>query len=123
MKQIISTFRSQNKKNITLWTQDHIVGLFIFNVLVVLLLLLKSGGYFSPYYSITINVVVFVSLVAAAFLIGAKSRTFFIVGLFFWIFAGFLRVLGIEVWAERTTVYVFQSLILGMILFILSKKV
>lgn len=119
MKEILG-YKKQYQKILSKWTQNHLVGLFVFNILVILLLLLRSGGYFSPYYSITINAVVFMSLLATAFLIGARSKTFFIIGLILWLFAAFLRLSGIEVWAERTAVYVYQTLILGTALFLVE---
>lgn len=103
-----------------IWGSEHLIGLFVFNLLLILLLLLRSGGYFSPYFVITINTVVFMALVGSVVLIGARSGAIFLVALFFWIFALFLRLLGVEVWAERTSVYTYQALFLGVVLIILE---
>lgn len=102
------------------WSRNHLTGLFIFNILIVLLLLLRSGGYFAPYFTITINSVIFISLLAAVLLIGARSSAIFLVAVIFWIVTAILRVLGIEVWAERTAIYVYQSISLGVALLIIQ---
>ena len=60
--------------------------------------------------------IVILALILSVFLLKANYKTMFITALFFWIFAGLLGTLKINVWAERTTVYVFESLVLGVIL-------
>lgn len=104
------------------WSQSHLPGIFIFNILVILLLLLRSGGYFDPYFTITINVVIFVSLISSVVLLGVRSKTLFLIALIFWFFAGILRFLGIEVWAERTTLYTFQALLIGVVLMVFQRN-
>ncbi len=105
------------------WSKDHLIGLFVLNLLIILLLLLRSGGYFAPYFVISINTVVFMALVGAIILIEARSRAIFLIALLFWVFALFLRILGIEVWAERTSIYTYQALFLGVVLIILENIV
>lgn len=102
------------------WSKDHLMGLFVFNLLIILLLLLRSGGYFSPYFVISINTVVFMALVGSIILIKARSQAILLIALLFWIFALFLRLLGVEVWAERTSIYTYQALFLGVVLIILE---
>lgn len=103
-----------------IWSKDHLIGLFVFNLLIILLLLLRSGGYFLPYFVISINTVVFIALMGSIVLLGAHSGAIFLIGLFFWIFAFLLRILGVEVWAERTSIYTYQTLLLGVLLIILE---
>lgn len=104
------------KKNLSFWVSKHYVNLAVFNVLIVILVLLHSAKYFDPFWTITVNVVVFVSLVASILLLGAGSRVMFLISLLFLLFAGFMKVVGIVVWAERITVYMFESFLLGFLL-------
>ena len=104
------------RKKLTAWVSSHYVNLAVFNTLLVILVLLHSAKYFDPFWLISINTIVFVSLIASVFLLGARSRSLFIVSLLFWILAGGMRILGINVWAERISVYVFESLLLAVLL-------
>jgi len=63
-----------------------------------------------------VNVVVFISLIASILLLGANSKAMFLISLLFLLFAGFMKAVGVSVWAERTTVYVFESFLLGFLL-------
>lgn len=116
MKLKFKSYYKRDLENIENWSKNHLAGLFIFNILIISLLLLKSGGYFYPYFTITINTVVFIGFVGSIFLLGAKSKTLFLISLFFWAFAAFMRTIGIEVWAERISIYTFQAMLLGVIL-------
>lgn len=108
-----------------IWAEENILGLFIFNILLVLLLLLRSAGYFSPFLPLDVNVVIFVSLVMAVFLLKLNSHVVFGITIAFWLFAGFLRIAGVDVWAERTAIYAYESLMVGvscMMVEIVSKQ-
>lgn len=96
------------------WVKSHYLNLAIFNIFLIVLVLLHSARYFDPFWLISINAIVFVALIASIFLLGAKSNIFFIATLLFWIFAGLLKLAKIDVWAERTTVYAFEALIIGV---------
>ncbi len=102
------------------WAQNKIFGLFVFNLLIMLLIVLRSAGYFEPFFLITINFIVFVSLVLAIFLLNIRSSMLFIIALVFWILTALLRVINIEVWAQRAAIYTFQSLIVGLVLFVIE---
>ena len=88
----------------------------LFNIALMSAFLLRSAGYFSPYLLISVNMIVVFALMLSIFLLKASYKTMFITALFLWVFAGLLGTLKINVWAERTTVYVFESLVLGVIL-------
>lgn len=105
---------NKNKKRVDLLNYR----LILFNLIIVFIFLLRSAGYFQPYFPISVNFMVMVAIILAVFLLGITSRTIFIIALLFWLFAGVLRVLRIDIWAERTGVYVFESLLLA-ILFLL----
>jgi hypothetical protein len=62
----------------------------------------------------------FTALIISVPIFKTSNKFFFLVTLIFWLFAGLLKVLKIEVWAERTAIYAFQALFVGVILFILE---
>ncbi|HWA52003.1 MAG TPA: hypothetical protein VG895_03055 [Patescibacteria group bacterium] len=100
------------------WINKNNYRLAVFNILIVSLFLLRSAGYFQPYFPISVNFIVVVGLILSTFLLGVKSVTTFLITLFFWIFAALLQILRIDVWAERTGIYAYESLVFGVLLFI-----
>lgn len=107
-----------DKQKLRKWIRKNYLNLAIFNGIVMILVLLRSAGYFDPYFPITVNVIVFISLVLSIILLGANSRVLFAVATSFWIFAAFLRIVGINIWAERTAIYVYESLSIGVALLV-----
>lgn len=103
-------------KSIDKWVSSHHLNLVIYNLLITLIFLLRSAGYFSPYLPISVNTIIVFALVISIYLLKANYKTMFITAIFFWVFAGLLGILKINVWAERTAIYVFESLVLGVIL-------
>ncbi len=103
------------------WVLEYNFNLIIFNIVIVFLFLLRSAGYFMPYFPISVNFIVVFGLVLSYFLLGTNSRTVFFITLFFWVFAGFLRMVGINVWAERTGIYAYESLVFGVLLFLFEE--
>jgi hypothetical protein len=103
------------------WSRMHLVGLFVFNIILMILILLRSGGYFTPFFTISINVIVFISIVLSVFLLNVNSAGIFTLSIIFWLFAGLLKILGIDIWAERVGIYTFQALLVGLTL-LLKKK-
>ncbi len=100
------------------WLLDYNYKLIIFNIIIVFLFLLRSAGYFQPYFTISINFIVIFGLVLSVFLLNANSRVVFVVVLVFWVFAGLLQLLRINVWADRTGIYAYESLVFGVLLFL-----
>ena len=113
-------FKLFNKKydNLNQWAIDHLVGLFIFNIIMSLLVLLNTAEYFKPFFFLGINVIFFIGLILSIPLLGARSKSMFFISIIFLVFAIFLKILKIEIWAERTAVYTLQSLLIGVILLI-----
>jgi len=103
-------------KNITNWVNSHIMGLFLFNSIVMLLVLLNSAGYFHPFFIISINFIVIVSLILSIFLLGAGSRVMFAVAIFFWLLTMFFKITFVDIWAERSSIYAFDAFVIGVIL-------
>lgn len=114
----INNFLARKINPLKPWVEKHYLQIGLFNIGVIMLLLLKSAGYFEPYFQITINFIVFFCLTVSIFLLDLKSKGFFIITLFFLIFGAFLRVLSVNNWAERTIFYGFQSLIFGVVMII-----
>lgn len=102
------------------WVEFHYLQLALFNVVLVILLLLRSAGYFEPYFGITINSIFLMALVLSIFLLGTRSKAAFAVALVFWLLAAILKLAKIDVWAERNAIYSFQALTIGVLLFIVE---
>ncbi len=100
------------------WVELHYFQLAVFNVILMVLLLLRSAGYFEPYFGITINSIFLIALILSIFLLGTQSRGALVVALAFWLFAAFLKLAKVDVWAERTAIYSFQALVVGVVLLI-----
>lgn len=120
--EIINKTYYRKNNQLKIWGQQHLSGLFIFNIIVAVLLLLHANGYFLPFFAITMNMIIFLAIILAVTLLGARSRVCFILALVFWIFAAFLRIVKVEIWAERTVIYVFEFLVVGVIILILESK-
>lgn len=116
LRKVWTTF----SKNSQTWVIRHYLQIAIFNIVIVLLFLLRSAGYFDPYFLISINLIAFVGFLLLVFLLGAGSREMFVFFLLFWVFASVLRLMNIEIWAERTTVYAYQALLIGVFLLIIE---
>ncbi len=90
----------------------------LFTLIIVFLFLLRSAGYFQPYFPVGVNFIMIVALILGVVILGFRSNVIFLVTLVFWVFAGMIKLLRIEVWAERTGLYAFESLIVGVVLFL-----
>lgn len=117
---IRAAFLHNYQKKMTVWASSHYLNLAIFNILIMVLVLLHSANYFNPFWIISINVIVFLALVIAVLLLGARNRVLFLTSLGFWIFAGIIRVLRVEVWAERISIYAFESFVFAVLLFFME---
>ncbi len=98
------------------WATENLAGLVVYNLIILLLVLLHSAGYFHPFLPITINIITFIAMILAVLLLGARSEFMFGMAAAFLVFAGFLLFLGVRVWADRTMVYVFQAFCIGIVL-------
>ncbi len=105
---------------LAVWAQSHIANLFIFNLLLLLLLLLHSIGYFDPFLKITASFIIVFAMIASVVLLGLKTQGMIVITLIFWGITLAFKLLGIDIWAERLGVYTFYSLLLSIILFIIE---
>ncbi len=97
------------------WVSIHYFQLAIFNIILIILTLLRSAGYFEPFFPITINMIVFISLMMMIFLLKMGSRFLFTLALIFWIFAEIFQLLQILVWSERAAIYAFDAISIGIV--------
>lgn len=123
MKKIFEKPLNKEIKMIRFWAQERIIGLFIFNAILMMLILLHSAGYFSPFFPLSINIIVMISLISSIFLLGTNNKAAFTIALLFWLFAAFLKIVKIDVWAERTVIYSYEALIVGILLFIMENAI
>lgn len=106
------------------WSNSHIFKMLIFNTILVFLVLIRSAGYFLPFFEISVNFIVMSMLILSIFLLGSNSRSMFVIAFLFWLFAALMKVLKIDIWAERTAIYTYEALLVGLVLLIfeISRK-
>lgn len=103
-----------------LWVREKYFQLAILNVFLVILVLLRSAGYFEPYFPITINVIVILGILASIILLRVGSYFAFSASLIFWVLTAVFRILYIIPWAERTALYSFEAFGIGVFHLILE---
>ena len=103
------------------WIQLHYFQLAIFNIILIILVLLRTAGYFEPIFLISINMIVFVGLILSILILSARSNFIFIMSVIFLSWALILYILNLKIWAERATVYFFESLLLGILILIIER--
>lgn len=110
----------EKETNITLhkWVLRKLPMFFIYNVIVMLLVLMHSVGYFDPFFPISVNVIVMVSIVLAVLLLRLNSRFVFATTCFFWLVSAFFQISHIDIWAERAGIYTYESLFVGAIVLV-----
>lgn len=108
------------RHKLTHWVNSHLLGLFVFNLVIIILVLLHGAGYFHPFFIISINFITIVGLTLSIFLLGANSKTMFGMSLLFWFVASIFRNLNIDIWAERAAINVYQALVIGVLLLIIE---
>lgn len=102
------------------WAQDRISGLFLFNIILGTLLLLHSAGYFAPFFLLTINLIAIISLLISVILLRVNSQVIFSIAILFWVFTALLKIFQLDIWAERSAIYAFESLAVGVGLLIIE---
>ncbi|MDO8619138.1 MAG: hypothetical protein Q7R49_04330 [Candidatus Daviesbacteria bacterium] len=103
------------KKDFENWVNLRHFQLAVFNIILISLALLRSAGYFEPFFLITINIIVLISLVMLILLLKTSSKFLFSVAICFWAFAGLLKLFQVSVWAERTTIYAYEAILIGIV--------
>lgn len=108
-------------KSINYWIKENYIGLAIYNIFLMSLIMLRSAGYFGPYFLISINFIVVASLIAFIVLFRINSRAMYIISLLFWLFAGTIKILRVDIWAERTAIYSYQAFVVASVLLLLEQ--
>src|SRR3989344_1051625 len=111
MEKIFKRF-SLNLKD---WTEKKYFQLAILNIFLIFLVLLKSAGYFDPYFPITINSIVVLGILASIVLLKVDSKLPFTLAIVFWFFTALFRLLNILPWAERMAIYSYESFAIGVV--------
>ena len=101
---------------------EHQLNFFIYNLLIMFLILVHSLGYFHPYFEISANVIIVPAIILGIILIGIRSRHIFFLSTFFWVVAWSFQSLNIEVWAERVSIYTFESLVIGSVMLVYEES-
>lgn len=113
-------FYNKKLQHTEAFIRGKIFGLFVFNIILMMLILMRSADYFAPFFPLSINIIVLICLVVSIPILGVRDRMLFFVSLMLWLFAALLKLLKIDVWAERTVIYSFEAMVIGMILFLIS---
>jgi hypothetical protein len=104
------------------WAKKNTAGIFVYNLILLLLVLLRISGYFSPFLPLNINLIYLISLVLAVILLRAGGQVFFVLSFLFFLLALFLKVVRVDIWAERTVEYFFQAFGLGVFLLFWERR-
>ncbi len=104
------------------WSQQHFLPLVIMNLVLMLVVLLRTAGYFAPYLILTINLIVMLSLIMGVIFLGLRSRGMVMVAIVLWLLSALLRLLGVEIWADRSSIYVYQALIVTLVLLLIESR-
>lgn len=110
------------KRIVKTWVEKHLAGLFIFNISVILMVLLNTAQYFKPFFYLGINLIFFLSLLFAVLFLGARAKAMFGIALIFLVFSAFLKVVKIDVWADRASIYFYQSFFIGLMLLLILRE-
>lgn len=113
--------RNQYVLRLESWVNRKYLQLALFNIFLIVLVLLKSAGYFEPFFPITINLIFFTSLVLSVFLLGTTHKAAVWLALLFWALAGLFRIIHIDVWAERAALYSFEAFATAIILLVVRR--
>ena len=108
------------KNKVELWAKDNTAGIFVFNMIIILLVLLRSAGYFDPFFKLTINLIVLISVILSIFLLSVNSRAVFVFAIIFWILAAFFKIIRIDIWAERMGNYTYEILVIAILLLLME---
>lgn len=119
MRKILSSYKDQIK-NFEDLISSKMPGLFAFNIILMTLILMRSADYFKPFFPLSIHTIVLICFIISIPLLGVRDKMLFFISLLLWFFSGLLKILQIDVWAERTVVYSFEALLIGMILLLIS---
>lgn len=115
---VVRDYFVTKRNQLSMWATNNVLGIFIFNLVLMLLVLLYNAGYFAPFFPLTINIIVMACFMLSYLLFKSSSRVLFVFALSFWLLAAFFRTLGINIWAERTALYSFEAFVIGFVILV-----
>ena len=119
-KNLINTTLKGKLRAIDAWILNHLIGLFVFNMAIILMALLNTAQYFKPFFYLGINTIFLLSLILATIFLGARTKAMFTISLVFLVFAALLKIAKIDIWADRASIYFYQAFFIGLSLLFLS---
>ncbi|MFA5770886.1 MAG: hypothetical protein WC894_05335, partial [Patescibacteria group bacterium] len=103
------------------WSLKNTLGIFLFNIVIIVLVLLHTANYFNPYFFISINVIFFIGFILLPIMLKADYPVLFLFACLFWILSAILKFIKIDVWAERSSIYAFQAFFVGVVVLFLNE--
>lgn len=104
------------------WGSENFLGILSLNVLLMMLILLRSAGYFEPFLSLSINLIVLVVLLMSKILLKITSQHVIVIALAFIMLAAVLKLFVVDIWAERSMIYSFEALSFAIILMLFENS-
>lgn len=126
MKKIVESYHFYRLR-LDQWSRNNLLGIFLFNLVIIILVLLRSADYFRPFFPLSINLIFFIGFILLPILLKVSDRTLFFIASLFWIFSTLLKLFRIDTWAERSSIYCFQAFFVGLMIsffneFVFPKK-
>jgi hypothetical protein len=112
--------RDIKKLNYQQWFFKKAPMFFLYNVFMMILVLMHSVGYFNPFFTISINVIVLTAIILAVIMMRLPSTFVFVCTSLFWAIAAFFQLAHIDIWAERAGTYAFESFLVGSCVFLIE---
>ena len=115
MKIIIKYYRLLHLQS-ERWSINNLLGIFLFNLAIVVLVLLRSAGYFEPFVPLTINSIFFIGFILLPVMLGVNYVALFSIAGLFWLLSALLQLFSVDIWAERSSIYCFQAFFVGFLI-------
>lgn len=106
------------ESQIASWAQKNLARLFIYEIVLMTLVLLHSLGYFHPFFVISAHFIIIFGLVFSVVLLRTRSNHIALFCIVFWLGALVFESLQVIVWAERLAMYAYETLLLCTVLIV-----
>ncbi len=103
------------------WALENVARVFIFQSIIMSLVVLHSLGYFHPFFTISAHFIIFTSLILAVLILKARSYHLALFSLITFLGSAFFLVYEVEVWATRLAMYTSESFFVCLIVFALER--
>jgi len=115
MKKIIKSYRMLYLQSAR-WSINNLPGILLFNLVIIVLVLLRSAGYFQPFFLLSINSIFFIGFILLPIMLKASREALFSIAGFFWLLSALLQLFRVDIWAERSSIYCFQAFFVGSLI-------